>query len=68
MGFHVRRFLRPLNDRPAFFGCAISQIEIDEVLIWHTQLGSQLFKVVDRGCIKPQSDLTLEQLGIGVFA
>src|ERR1700690_1713926 len=63
-----RLLLDPLNRRTALFQGAVSQEQIDEVLIWHPQLGRHLFEVVHRHVVKPNRDLALELAGVWVLA
>jgi hypothetical protein len=57
-----------LNDRPPFLHGAVSQEQIDEVLIGHSQLCRHLLEVVHRRNIKANGDLALELIGVWVLA
>jgi hypothetical protein len=57
-----------LNDRASFLQGAVPQEQIDEVLIWHPQLGRYFLEVVDRRGIQANGDLALEPIGVRVLA
>src|SRR5438105_1672287 len=65
------RFLglrRPLNRWATLMQSAVSQVEIDEILIRHTEIGRHLFEVF-YGCrVQPNGDLTLELLGVRILS
>src|ERR1017187_7712967 len=63
-----RRALGPLNDRTPFLHGAVPQEQIDEVLIWHPQLGRHFLEVVHRRSIEANGDLALESIGVRVLA
>src|ERR1035441_8585614 len=56
-----RHLLRPLNDRAPFLDGAVSQKQIDEVLIRHPQLSNHSLEVIHRRDIEANSDLALER-------
>src|ERR1700732_4484698 len=64
----LRGHLWPLNYRPPCVNVAVTQEQIDEVLIGHAQLGRHFFEVVHRRGINAHGDLALELLGIRVLA
>jgi hypothetical protein len=57
-----------LNCRTALIHRAVSQKQIDEILIWHPQLSRHFLKVVHGSGIETNGDLTLELVRVGVLA
>src|SRR5580693_4786183 len=59
--------LRPLDAGTPFLHSAVSQEQVDEVLIRHPQFGRHLFEVVDCRGVEADGHLTLELLGVGIL-
>jgi hypothetical protein len=59
--------LSPGNRRSHFFGCAISQIGIDQGLVWYVYLGSQAFEIVYRSLIQANRDRSFGRFGIWIL-
>jgi hypothetical protein len=51
-----------LNGGAPFLHGAVSQEQVDEVLIRHPQLGRHVLEVVDRRGVEANGDLTLSRL------
>src|ERR1035441_5165011 len=64
----LRRLLGPLNDGAPFLHGAVSQEQIDQVLIGHSQLCRHSLEVVHRRNIKADGDLALELTGVWILA
>jgi hypothetical protein len=57
-----------VNSGAPFLHGAVSQEQVDQVLIWHSQLGRHVLEVIYRRGIETDGDLTLELFGVGVLS
>jgi hypothetical protein len=57
-----------LNSWTPFPHGAISQEQVDKVLVRHPELSRHILEVIDRHSVEANRDLTLELIGVGIFA
>src|SRR5689334_5431035 len=57
----------PLDREPPTFHCAITQVQIDQSLIWHARVRSEAFEVFDHVRVETNGHSLLQLLGKRVF-